>query len=257
MLARFPSSIPSTAASLARSAAPAIQRAPSCVRFNSSEAVTSTPATEAKKRGVPLAQNLGDITIRARSAPSQNRGPRREGDNRPRHNGAPRNANAPRQTNGGPRPQGWQARQNNNDKNGRAPPAEAQDSEQSHVEQRQAASSPKRDRVVIPIAAQVELAGFDELFTPAAQLNTPSVVANSASISPSQARVQLLLERTAGDYCRYARPFPTTDVKKLGPSGLGEFVLSRNRDVGLQSRVRMLTVVQKFVGGQGAQATPQ
>lgn len=194
------------------------------------------------------------------SPTSQNRGPRREGDNRPRHNGAPRNANAPRQTNGGPRPERWQARQNNNGKNGRAPPAQAQDSEQPqprHVEQRKAASPPNRDRVVIPLAAQVELAGFDELFAPATQLNTPSVVANSASISPSQARVQLLLERTAGDYCRYAPPFLTTDVKKLGPLGLGEFVLSRNRDVGLQSRVRMLTVVQKFVGGQGAQATPQ
>lgn len=118
----------------------------------------------------------------------------------------------------------------------------------------------ERDPVVIPTAAQVkvELGDLDQLFgPPATQAATePTAKASSSTVSPSQARVQLLLERTAGDYSRYVpRPYPTTDVTKLGPVGLSGFVLSRRRDVGLSARDSALTVVKKFAGGKGAQVS--
>lgn len=120
-----------------------------------------------------------------------------------------------------------------------------------------------KEKVAIPSADQfkVELGNFEEMFgAAAAQPMAQTGVAKPASassVSPSQVRVQLLLENTAGDYSRYVpRPYPTTDVTKLGAVGLSGLVLSRRKDVGLKSRENALAVVQKFADGKGARASP-
>ena len=69
MLPRLSSSLPSAASSLARSAGPAVLRTPSCARFNSSEAAAPAPEqAQPKRRGVPLADSLGEISISARAS---------------------------------------------------------------------------------------------------------------------------------------------------------------------------------------------
>ena len=106
----------------------------------------------------------------------------------------------------------------------------------------------------LPAVQSIQLSGLDDLFGP------PATNASQSSTSPSRAvaqdRIQTFLERAAGDYSRYVpRPLPTTDVTKLSPLELSEFVLSKRKDVGLQSRYDALTIVEKFVGaGKGAQA---
>lgn len=112
--------------------------------------------------------------------------------------------------------------------------------------------------MAIPKPARIELGNLDELFGSPALPSTPHAVsaASRKDVTPSQARVQLLLEKTAGDYSRYVpRPFPVTDVRKLGPVKLGEFVLSRKRDAGLTARQNVLTVVAKFANGKGVRVS--
>lgn len=102
------------------------------------------------------------------------------------------------------------------------------------------------------------MGNLDALFgAPTSPLSSQVVsTAPRKDVTPSQARVQLLLEKTAGDYSRYVpRPFPTTDVRKLGPVKLGEFVLSRKRDAGLTARQNVMTVIEKFAGGKGVRAS--
>ncbi|KAI0756349.1 hypothetical protein C8Q80DRAFT_1264416 [Daedaleopsis nitida] len=290
MLSRLSTVLPSATVSAARSAAPALQRAPLCMRFNSSEVaaaaspenadldVTTPPLeTEAqpKKRGIPLAQNLGDITIRARNpnqrgtgAPKswalnpqsqtqrQNRPPRDSMQTRDRP--PRRDANRQRRVEGDRAAQPAQARGEGGQE---AQPAQAQaEGDKVRPKEGRTAREVWGDPVVIPTAAQVkvELGDLDQLFGPlASQAATATTVeASSSTVSPSQARVQLLLERTAGDYSRYVpRPYPSTDVTKLGPVGLSGFVLSRRRDVKLSSRDSALMVVKKFAGGKGAQVS--
>ena len=107
----------------------------------------------------------------------------------------------------------------------------------------------------LPAVQSIQLSGLDDLFGP------PATHASSEpSTSPlrvvAQDRIQTFLERTAGDYSRYApRSLPTTDVTKLSPLQLSEFVLSKRKEVGLQSRHNALAIVEKFVGsGKGAEA---
>ncbi|KAI0714862.1 hypothetical protein C8Q76DRAFT_728501 [Earliella scabrosa] len=272
MLPRLSSSLPSATACLARSAAPAFQRVPSCARFNSSDAAAPAPPqepaqeTQPKRRGVPLAQNLGDVSIRAPipKVQGQQRGPRRDGGNRPqekRREGDGANRNTPRTNNAGPRPD--RARQGN-ERRARPPPSS--DAQQPPKFARKQAAAPreqKPEKVAIPSADQfkVELGNFEEMFgaaavQPMAQTGVAKP-ASESSVSPSQARVQLLLENTAGDYSRYVpRPYPTTDVTKLGAVGLSGLVLSRRKDVGLKSRENALAVVQRFADGKGVRASP-
>ena len=104
---------------------------------------------------------------------------------------------------------------------------------------------------------KVELGDVSDLFgPPVAQTSSPVASVSLKNITPSQARVQLLLEKTAGDYSRYApRPFPTTDVGKLGPLKLAEFSLTHHREVPPKRRTDALTIVEKFTGKGGPQVS--
>ena len=96
---------------------------------------------------------------------------------------------------------------------------------------------------------KVQLGNIDDLFgppTPLASSINPGT-SKAREVTPSQARVQLLLERTGGDYSRYVpHPFPSTTVKELGPVGIAEFTLAYQRDVTPRSRENVLAVVKKF-----------
>ncbi|KAI0720049.1 hypothetical protein C8T65DRAFT_736216 [Cerioporus squamosus] len=264
MLPRLSSSLPSATASLARSATPHAQRLPACVRFNSSEVAQSS---EPKKRGVPLALNLGDVNIRNGRPNGQNRGgQRREGGN-PRgqqyQDAAPRDRQPgrPHDRQPGRAPAGLQSEQRGpRDGQRHARPPRARDASNSNgAAQKTALDKPReQSSVVIPKPAEIELGNLHELFgasTSPSSSQTVSAIPRK-DVTPSQVRIQLLLEKTAGDYSRYVpRPFPTTDVRKLGPVKLGEFVLSRKRDVGLTARQNVLTVVEKFAGGKGVRVS--
>ncbi|RPD57082.1 hypothetical protein L226DRAFT_607444 [Lentinus tigrinus ALCF2SS1-7] len=263
MLSRLSSPLPSATASLARSATLRVQRVPTCLRFNSSEAAQPSESSEPKKRGVPLAQNLGDINIRNRTqgtrADGQQRtGPRREGGHprgQQRQNAAPRDDRQPGNTFASPRSDNRRPR----DGQRQPRPPRARDVPQSEGDVQQAASvqPTQRSPVAIPKSSEIELGNLDELFgSPTSPSSQAVSTTPRKDVTPSQARVQLFLEKTAGDYSRYVpRPFSTTDVRKLGPVKLGEFVLSRKRDAGLAARQNVLAVVQKFAGGQGVRAS--
>lgn len=134
----------------------------------------------------------------------------------------------------------------------------AENTEATQARDNKKSSKEKRAHLPIP-ETRVELGNLDDLFGPPTTIapqQTSQTVSRSSLVSPSEARLQLILENTAGDYTRFVpRPAPTTDVKKLGAVGLGGFVLSHNRDVGLKSRQNAVTVIEKFAGGKGAQVT--
>ncbi|KAI1793094.1 hypothetical protein LXA43DRAFT_1093006 [Ganoderma leucocontextum] len=272
MLARLPSSLPHAATALARGAAPPIQRLPSCARFNSSEAAPA-PEAEAqansdgqtdsapKKRAIPLAESLGDISISKKWSQAKNRGPRRHpweggGDGQ-------RQARPPRYNNGSRRDGQAQA----DPRPPRSRPAYAvsrpiaprqwqEDAVPSEGETQEVKEIPTKPS---PAHPKVQLGNIDDLFgspaplAPSKSPRTPS----APDVTPSQARVQLLLERTAGDYSRYVpRPFPDTNVTTLGPLKLAEFTLSYQRDVTPQARQNVLAVVKRFSVKGTQSATP-
>jgi len=104
-----------------------------------------------------------------------------------------------------------------------------------------------------PAHPKVQLGNIDDLFGSHAPL-APSKKPSAPKVTPSQARVQLLLERTGGDYSRYApHPFPNTTVTNLGPLNLAEFTLAYQRDVTPRGRQNVLAVVKKFAD-RGTQA---
>ncbi|OJT11198.1 hypothetical protein TRAPUB_12282 [Trametes pubescens] len=111
MLARFSSS---SNACLARRTTPSLQRLSSQVRFNSSEAAAPPSVSDVdaapKKRAIPIADSLGDITIASPSQQqeAQSRNGTRNGDRRQNGNGNG-NGNWNRDPNRPQRP-----RQNNN-----------------------------------------------------------------------------------------------------------------------------------------------
>ncbi|TBU62563.1 hypothetical protein BD310DRAFT_918691 [Dichomitus squalens] len=295
MLIRLSSSLPSTAAFVSRTAVPSARSIPSCARFNSSEAAAAPQQTQAssdgqpeaapapKKRAIPLAESLGNISVLKKKGQKWNRGPRpqpREGEGgvevqqqqqqqqhqRPR---SLRPINGPRrdgQAYSGPRPQ--QDRPRNRDQQGRPAYARPRPVSPRQWGQQDAASAESQESkdVAKPSSApsssklqpKVLLGDLKELFgPPAAHTRSPIASAPSAkNVTPSQARVQLLLEKAAGDYSRYApKPYLTTDVGKLGPLKLAEFTLSHNRAVPPKRRSDALTVVEKFVGKSAPQVS--
>ncbi|KAI0368840.1 hypothetical protein BV20DRAFT_968612 [Pilatotrama ljubarskyi] len=104
--------------------------------------------------------------------------------------------------------------------------------------------------VAMPTVQKIELGNLEDIFgPPVVHDRTRSRTPASATESPAQDRIQSLLERTAGDYSRYVpKLLPSTDVRELSPLELGGFVLSKRRDVGLNSRQHALEVIQKFPG---------
>ncbi|KAI0828854.1 hypothetical protein BC628DRAFT_1417253 [Trametes gibbosa] len=284
---------------LARGTPSTLQRLASQARFNSSDAASpAEPAPDAdaapKKRAIPLADSLGDITITNR--PRGGGGPRRNGDsvngtgngngngtrdyNRPRSNNFNSrdgngndnraNAGARRQNNGNGNGNGNGQRSARQDGRGQGQQQSAQYNgapRQQH--NRRDDRRPRRSNsegeegeeevpFVIPPQRKIELGNLEDFFgPPTAASGAPHVAITAGTKSPSQERVQALIERTAGDYSRFiAKPLPSTDVRTLSPLELSAFVLSKRRDVTLQSRQNALAVVGKFpetkVVAQGA-----
>ncbi|OSD00802.1 hypothetical protein PYCCODRAFT_1478837 [Trametes coccinea BRFM310] len=239
-----------------------------------------------KKRAIPLADSLGDILISNRP---RNQGQRRNGNGNNREQGGqrdrPTNFNNdgerrvrldhnPRRPNNGmvrqfndqPNRQ-WQPRRQDGQelhsviqsRQAQSLPEEggkeaSAQPEQRPQQQRRSASQFKRgdeEPVNLPAATQIELGNLDELFGPPSTSTTSEAAVSARLLSPSEQRVQLFLERIAGDYSRYVpKHAPTTDVTKLSPLELSEFVLSKRRDVALKSRRNALTIVEKFVGAR-------
>lgn len=111
-----------------------------------------------------------------------------------------------------------------------------------------------------PAQPKVQLGNIDDLFGSSAPLAPSHKPRTSAArkVTPSQARVRLLLEGTGGDYSRYVPgPFPDTTVTTLGPSKLAEFTLSHQRDVTPRARQNVLAVVKRFVDRRTQAATVQ
>ncbi|PIL31355.1 hypothetical protein GSI_06054 [Ganoderma sinense ZZ0214-1] len=270
MLARLPSSLPRAATSLSRSTTTSVRGLPSCARFNSSEATPApTPDVEAssqvqaesapKKRAIPLAESLGGISISKKRGQGKNRGPRKQaweggGDAQQRQGRPPRRDNGfrrdgqaqiePRPLRSRPAytvsrpiaPRQWQENA--------VPSEEAAETVAETQEVKDVPVTPS------PAHPKVHLGDLDDLFgspVPFAS-STQSSTSKPREVTPSQARVQLLLERTGGDYSRYVpRPFPNTTVKELGPLGVAEFTLAYQRDVTPRSRQNALAVVKKFM----------
>ncbi|KAM5535855.1 hypothetical protein V8D89_010473 [Ganoderma adspersum] len=267
MLARLPSSLPRAATSLSRGTVSSIQRFPSCARFNSSEVAGVEPAQDAKatsevqaestpkKRAIPLVESLGGVSISKKRGQGKVWVPLKaweEGGDRQRQGRPPRRDKGFRrdgQAQAEPRPprsrpayavsrpiapRQWQEG---------AIPSE---SAETATETQEVKEVPVKPSSVHP---KIQLGNIDDLFGSPAPL-APSIntrTSKAREITPSQARVQLLLERTGGDYSRYVpRPFPSTTVKELGPLGVAEFTLAYQRDVSPRSRENVLAVVKKF-----------
>ncbi|KAI0673781.1 hypothetical protein C8Q78DRAFT_968197 [Trametes maxima] len=267
MLAR----LPLVAASMAKSSAPALLRLSSQARFNSSGPGAAQPASgdqavAPKKRAIPLADSLGDINILGgsqseRRAQGQNRngngnrnGQQRQGHRRNdfKSNSTPNgdlvNANQRRQNNG-QRPPRQVERTASTQSQRSADPS----GQRGHRRSTQTRDAEEEEPLVIPAAREIELGNLDDLFGPPTTTSTMGGVKvheNGAKHpSPSQDRIQALLERTAGDYSRFVpRPLPTTDVRELSPLELSGFVLSRRRDVGHPLRQKAATIIGKFPG---------
>ncbi|CDO73450.1 hypothetical protein BN946_scf185013.g85 [Trametes cinnabarina] len=283
MLLRLPSTLPSVTLPLTRGSSVSLQRLSSQVRYNSSEAAPQPSQTQPdapKKRGIPLADALGDISISPR-----NQGQRRNGNFNNRQQGGKRDRPT-NFTNDGERRVRLEHNQHkfNNGRNrqrndwgdgqrrlptehGQEVLSEAQPTQTEgrgqtvpYQQQRKSSSGPRRRRdeddepIVMPAPGRIELGNLDDLFgPPTATITTTQAAATAKLLSPSEHRIQLFFERSAGDYSRYvANPSPTTDVTKLSPLELSEFVLSKRKDVGLKSRHNALTIVEKFVGGRKA-----
>ncbi|KAI0652504.1 hypothetical protein C8Q79DRAFT_922938 [Trametes meyenii] len=270
MLAR----LPSVAVSLARRSSPALLRLPSQVRFNTSEANATQLASEdevaaPKKRAIPLADSLGDVNISARGSQVERRtkGQNRNGGWNANRNG--QQGQRPRRNNfksggtqDGDRVNADRKRQSDGQRPSRQieRPAstQSQGSTQPPGQRSQRRSTQFRDTedeepIVIPAAREIELGNLDDLFGHSTSTSTTVRVRapedGAKHPSPSQDRVQALLERTAGDYSRFVPRFlSTTDVQELSPLELSSFVLSRRRDVGLQLRQKATTIVGKFPG---------
>ncbi|OBZ79550.1 hypothetical protein A0H81_01405 [Grifola frondosa] len=107
----------------------------------------------------------------------------------------------------------------------------------------------------------METTNLDQLFGPPVP-HTPHVTVNLAEAqslpaSPAAIRLQLLLERSAGDYSQYVpRTRGTTDPSKLGPVNHAQFVLSRRRDVRLKRRAGALGVVEKLTATDSEARSP-
>ncbi|KAI0334094.1 hypothetical protein GY45DRAFT_1359301 [Cubamyces sp. BRFM 1775] len=291
MLAR----LPSTLSSATRSSSHIAQRLSSQVRFTSSDAgAPQRPSGDGaqaapRKRAIPIASNLGDITIS--NKPRQG-GQRRDGggngganrqqgqgQQRPRSNNFNRdgaegdrsrvNAGERRQSSGNNGQRNFRRNNQGNAQNtGQQPRQDRQQGEaDSRLAQSQAQgqttqsrpprrrSAPPQEPFNLPAVQAIQLSSLDDLFGPPAT-NAPSERSTTSLKAATQDRIQTFLERAAGDYSRYVpRALPTTDVTKLSPLQLSEFVLSKRKDVGLQSRHNALTIVEKFVGAdKGAQA---
>ncbi|KAI0354587.1 hypothetical protein OH77DRAFT_1425645 [Trametes cingulata] len=298
MLARLSGGLPS-AASLTRNSC-TVLKISTQVRFNSYEAAAPAPASEPKRRVIPLADSLGGINIvnrprtggqRRDSTKRQSAGGNGGADRqqRPRQN----SSQASGQRNGDRMNAGQQPQRNNNERNGQqtgqqnaqrvsqqawpernafAPAQNAvqpQPQPQMQTQERPRRSAPLRPKaeeaeeepVAMPVVRKIELGNLDDIFGPPVAHTSVRRTAQPtpAAGSPAQTRVQTLLERTAGDYSRYVpKILPTTHVSKLSPLEFGEFVVSKNRTVGLHSRQHALDVIQKFPAtrstSSGAQA---
>ncbi|KAI0640068.1 hypothetical protein C8Q77DRAFT_1043740 [Trametes polyzona] len=272
MLARLSASATS---GLVRAAPTSLRRLSPQVRFNSSEAPAQAPAqqpatdseAQPKKRAIPLADSLGDISIsnapRERSTGNGDRRQNGKGNRDPNRQRQPR-PNGERNNNGNNNNNRGQfaARGQRNDRRpareqGQAQAAPGGDASQQQQNQRDQRRSPRPRReeddepINIPAPREIELGNLEDLFgapTPSSPAPNALQSANDTKpLSPSQHRVQALLERTAGDYSRYVpKVLPTTNVKELSPLALGEFILSKRRDVGLPSRKNALAVIGKF-----------
>ncbi|KAI8990700.1 hypothetical protein BD414DRAFT_484532 [Trametes punicea] len=277
MLARLSSTLPSAASSLARSTSVSLPCIISQVRFNSEVAAQ---AEVPKKRTIPLADSLGDIVILNR--PFQD-GQRRNGNgNRSGQRiqlARPNNFNRDDERWGGRSDAGQRGQGNgqnvrrNGQPNGglkaqqplgengqqvQSQYVQTEDIAQRQPPQNQRSSSRDRfgkdddeeeERIIIPAAKTIELGNLDDLFGPPTAATVSRIADVAKPLSPSQHRVQLFLERTAGDYSRYVpKQSATTDVTRLSPLEFSEFVLSKRRDVGLQSRHGALAIVEKFTG---------
>ncbi|KAL1951362.1 hypothetical protein VTO73DRAFT_511 [Trametes versicolor] len=287
MFVRFSSS---SAVCLVRRTTPSLQRLPSQARFNSSDSATAAaaPVSDAdaapKKRAIPIADSLGDITIASRSEQEGQRRDRRQngsGNGNGNWNRDPNRPQRPRQNNNNNsnRDGNGNGNQNRNRANaagrgfdgqrgGQRPPrqtdrtqgAQSRDPAQQQPQREQRRPRRPRDEgeedhqpFNIPSPRKIEFGNLDELFgTSAARTRAPGSVKladGAKQLSPSQDRVQTFLERTAGDYSRYVpKTLLSTDVRELTPLELGGFVLSKRRDVKLQARENALAVVGKFPG---------
>ncbi|KAH9849218.1 hypothetical protein C2E23DRAFT_888406 [Lenzites betulinus] len=305
----------SKAVHLSRGTSSSLPRLASWARYNSSEAAAPAEAAAPdaedapKKRAIPIADSLGDITITNR--PKEAGGQRRNGDrangngngngnrngnrdpSRPRQNynnnregnsNGDGNGNGNRNGNrngpdnranaGSRRPNnGTDSRPPRQDRPGYQQSAQSQGRPRREGDQnRRDDRRPRRARAegegedgaevvlpVIPPPRKIEYtSNLEDLFGPATPApagprvpSTTTTTTTSADgtkpASTSQARVQSLLERTAGDYSRYvARVLPTTDVSALSPRDLAAFVLSKQGDVTLPRREHALAVVGKF-----------
>ncbi|KAI9060519.1 hypothetical protein FKP32DRAFT_1760189 [Trametes sanguinea] len=290
MLVRLSSTLPSATASLARNTAVALPRMSSQIRFNSAEAAAQPSESQPdvpKKRAIPLADSLGDIMISNRL---RNQGQRRygNGNNNNREQGGQRDRPTNFNNDGERRvrldhnlrtPNNGMNRQRNGQSNGaqrqdgpepsseiRALEAQSSPAEGGEPQMEQQQEQPRQqyqrrpsprfrrgdeEPVNLPAVQQIELGNLNDLFGPPSTGSRSEADASARLLSPSEHRVQLFLERTAGDYSRYAPKLaPTTDVTKLSPLELSEFVLSKRRDVALKSRRKALTIVEKFVGAR-------